>query len=171
MTAPDMNQVFKKRIYRSLADFMRDFWFPVRNRKRLRQLNERGLVAPAFRERLMIAVTAVNGCRYCSYFHARQALKTGVSAEEIRDLMSGVIAGCPEDEVVALAYAQHWAEADGHPSAEAVQRLQDVYGEENAHAIELVLRLIRLGNLMGNTWDYILYRATFGKWPGLASSI
>jgi hypothetical protein len=28
---------------------------------------------PAFRERLMLAVTVVNGCRYCSYFHARQA--------------------------------------------------------------------------------------------------
>ena len=26
-----------------------------------------------------------------------------------------------------------------------------------------MLRMIRMGNLLGNTWDYVLYRPTFGK--------
>ena len=39
----------------------------------------------------------------------------------------------------------------------------DVYGEEKAAAIHIVLRMIRRGNLMDNTADYILYRLTFGR--------
>jgi len=39
----------------------------------------------------MLAVTAANGCRYCSYFHARQALKNGVGQEEIDQLLTGDI--------------------------------------------------------------------------------
>lgn len=31
-----------------------------------------------FVERIMMAVTEVNGCRYCSYFHTRVALKAGI---------------------------------------------------------------------------------------------
>jgi hypothetical protein len=30
--------------------------------------------------------------------------------------------------------------------------------------IEVVLRVIRIGNLMGNTIDYVLYRVSFGRW-------
>lgn len=31
------------------------------------------------------------------------------------------------------------------------------YGDETARAIESVLRMIRIGNLLGNTFDYVLY--------------
>jgi len=50
----------------------------VKNRKRLKEIRSKGLISPAFWKRLMLAVTAANGCHYCSYFHARQALKNGV---------------------------------------------------------------------------------------------
>ena len=30
----------------------------------------------------MLAVTSVEGCRYCSYFHSKLALKGGISQEE-----------------------------------------------------------------------------------------
>jgi hypothetical protein len=29
--------------------------------------------------------------------------------------------------------------------------------------IHLILRMIRAGNLMGNSWDYILNRISFGR--------
>ncbi|MBN1369416.1 MAG: carboxymuconolactone decarboxylase family protein [Dehalococcoidaceae bacterium] len=154
---------FKKRIYRSARDFFKDLWFPVRNMNRLREITRKGLISPAFRERLMLAVTAVNGCRYCSYFHARQALKSGISPVEIRRLMSGDISDCPEEEAVAVIYAQHWAESNTHPAADAVQRMQQVYGVEKAEAINLVLRMIRMGNLLGNSWDYLLHCISFGR--------
>jgi hypothetical protein len=75
-----------------------------------------------------------------------------------------MFAGSPSEEVPALLYAQHWAEADGEPDQVVRQRLVEQYGEEAAAGIELVLRMIRMGNLLGNTWDYVLYRISFGRW-------
>ena len=165
-TLPMMS--FTKRTYKNFGEFLDDFTFPIRNRRRLSEVRKRGLVSPALQERLMMAVTAVNGCRYCSYFHAREALKTGIEPEEIRHLLAGSIAYCPDDEAVAVMYAQHWAESNAHPDSEAVERLRQTYGTEKADAIHLMLRLIRMGNLMGNTWDYFLHRISFGKWGGMA---
>jgi AhpD family alkylhydroperoxidase len=157
---------FKKRTYRSLRDVFADLWFPIRNRNRLRETSRKKLISPAFRERLMLAVTAVNGCRYCSYFHTRQALKSGITPEETRGLLAGEVANCPSDEVVAVVYAQHWAESDAHPDPETVQRLQQTYGPQETEAIHLILRMIRMANLLGNSWDYLLYRMSFGRKGG-----
>jgi len=111
----------------------------------------------------MLAVTAVNGCRYCSYFHTKQALKSGITSEEISNLLSGDVANCPQDEAVAVVYAQHWAESDAHPDPEAVKRLHQTYGPEKTEAIHSMLRMIRMGNLLGNSWDYLIYRISFGR--------
>ena len=157
---------FRKRTYKNLKELVKDLWFPVRNRKLLKEVMDKGSISSAFRERLMLAVTAVDGCRYCSYFHTRQALKSGITSAEISQLLSGDVDNCPEDEAVALIYAQHWAESDAHPDPEAVSKLQQTYGVERAEAIHLMLRMIRLGNLLGNSWDYLLYRISLGKWGG-----
>jgi AhpD family alkylhydroperoxidase len=157
---------FNKRTYNNPKELFRDLWFLIRNSKRLREVMKEGSISSALRERLMLAVTAVNGCRYCSYLHTRQALKSGVTPRQISQLLSGDVDNCPEDEAVAIVYAQHWAESDGHPDPEAVRRLQQIYGVEKAEAIHLVLRMIRLGNLLGNSWDYLLYRVSLGKWRG-----
>jgi AhpD family alkylhydroperoxidase len=154
---------FKKRTYRNPRDFVSDLWFPIRNRSRLREMTREGLISQAFRERLMLAVTAVNGCRYCSYFHSRQALKSGISSEEIRQLLAGDVVDCPQDEAVAVAYAQHWAESNAHPEPEAVERLQQTYGPGKAESVHLILRMIRMANLLGNSWDYLIYRISFGR--------
>jgi AhpD family alkylhydroperoxidase len=157
---------FNKRTYNSPKEFFSDLWFPIRNRGQLKQATSKGLISPAFRERLMLAVTAVDGCRYCSYFHAKQALKSGLTPEEINQLLSGDVDNCPEEESVAVIYAQHWAETDAQPDPEAVRKLRQTYGIEKTEAIHLMLRMIRLGNLLGNSWDYLLYRMSFGRWRG-----
>jgi len=138
--------------------------FPFRKSKQLREIKAKGLLSPGFRERLMLAVSAVEGCRYCSYFHAKQALKNGITPEEINRLLSRTVDNCPEDETVAVMYAQHWAESNAHPAPEAVIKLKQTYGIEKTDAIHLMLRMIRLGNLLGNSWDYLLYRMSFRKW-------
>jgi hypothetical protein len=66
--------------------------------------------------------------------------------------------------VPALLYAQHWAESDGTPDLETRKQIVEIYGEETTKSMELAMRMIRMGNLMGNTWDYILYRVSFGRW-------
>jgi len=155
---------FNKRTYVSLKDLLKDLIFPFRRRKQLREVKNKRLLSPAFRERLMLAVTAVERCRYCSYFHSKLALKGGIPQEEIGKLLSGDVQDCPEEEVIAILYAQHWAESNAHPDPEAVQKLQKIYGSERAEAIHLMLHMIRLGNLLGNTWDYLIFRVSFGKW-------
>jgi AhpD family alkylhydroperoxidase len=157
---------FHKRTYSSLKELIKDLALPFRKRKQLREVKTKGLLSPSFQERLMLAVTAVHGCRYCSYFHVKQALKSGITPEEINQLLSGTVDNCPEDESMAIIYAQHWAESDAHPDPEAVIKLQQTYGVEKTEAIHLMLRMIRLGNLLGNSWDYLLYRVSFGKWRG-----
>jgi AhpD family alkylhydroperoxidase len=154
---------FPKRTYKNPKEFLIDVWFALKNITRLKKLGKQKIVPPAFRERLMLAVTAVNGCRYCSYFHARQALKSGLSKTEVNGLLSGDVAGCPEDEAVAVIYAQHWAETNAHPDPEAIQRLRQTYGPEKSELIHLLLRMIRLANLSGNSWDYLMYRVSFGR--------
>jgi AhpD family alkylhydroperoxidase len=160
------NMKFKKRTYRNPRDVFSDLWFPIRNRSRLREITQKKLISPAFRERLMLAVTAVNGCRYCSYFHTKQALKSGITAEEISSLLSGDVANCPQGEAVAVIYAQHWAESNTHPEPEAVQILQQTYGCQKTEAIHLILRMIRMANLLGNSWDYLIYRMSLGRRGG-----
>jgi AhpD family alkylhydroperoxidase len=155
---------FKKRTYNSPKDFISDVLFPFKNRRKLQGVMGGTLISPSFRERLMLAVTAVNGCRYCSYFHTGEALKSGLSREEIGLLLSGESAACPPEEAPAVIYAQHWAESNACPDPIALQKLQEIYGIEKAAAIQIILRMIRIGNLSGNSWDYLLYRVSFGKW-------
>jgi AhpD family alkylhydroperoxidase len=118
---------------------------------------------PAFRERLMLVVTGVNQCRYCSYVHAREALAAGVSSEQIEALAAGAFGNSPAHEAPALLYAQHWAEANGRPDPEARRRVLERYGEQRVESIEAVLGMIRMGNLLGNTVDYVLYRVSLGR--------
>jgi len=66
-------------------------------------------ISKAFAERIMLAVSAVNGCRYCSYGHVRSALKYGVSSEEVDLLLRGEVGHVASDEVPALLFAQHYA--------------------------------------------------------------
>jgi AhpD family alkylhydroperoxidase len=162
---------FPRRIYRSPAELLADLGYILKRRRLIRPAFHQQL-SPAFRERLMLAVTGVNACRYCSYFHSREALRSGVSPEQLSGLLEGEIpAVVPPEEQVALLYAQHWAESNARPDAQAVQRLVESYGSEQTEAIHLALRMIRVGNLLGNSGDAVLYTLSFGRLgaPQLAS--
>jgi AhpD family alkylhydroperoxidase len=154
---------FRKRTYNGLGHMARDLAWPFRHRQELRRAMRGGRVSPQFRERLMLAVTAVNDCRYCDYYHARAALTAGLSDQEVAALRDGVVDEAPAEQVPALLYAQHWAETNGRPDPAARQRLLDTYGAEKTAAIETILRMIRVGNLLGNTTDYILFRLSGGR--------
>jgi AhpD family alkylhydroperoxidase len=106
----------------------------------------------AFRERLMLTVTAVNACRYCAAFHRRTAGRLGVPHEEAALLLEGEVAGPPR-EVPALLYARHWAEADARPDPAERARLLAGYAPEEIAQVEAAIRLIRIGNLAGNALD------------------
>lgn len=147
------------RRYTGVCPFLTDVAFVVRDRYRLR----RNSVSAAFRERLILTVTAVNQCRYCAYGHTRLARRAGVQPEEIESLLGGAVQDVPAREAPALLYARHWAERDAHPDPEARQALEQTYGPETAAAIDVVLGAIRIGNLTGNAFDALLCRASRGR--------
>ena len=152
-----------RRRYRHPRELAEDFRFIWKRRSMVRR-TMRDLVPAAFRERLMMVVTEVNGCRYCSYSHARLALSAGISPEELRQLLLGAIpTDTPQDELLALTYAQHWAETDAHPDPQVRKKLEANYGAESSEAIHIVLHMIRMGNLLGNLWDNWLSRLSFGR--------
>ena len=152
---------FNKRRYRSLGEFWTDLRFLFLGLNKIKSVR---IISPAFRERLMIAVTGVYGCIYCSWLHTGLALRTGIQREEIARLLSSSVETCPEDEHIALLYAQHWADSDANPQPQSTQRLVEIYGSEKAKAINLLLRMNRIGNLFGNSFDYLLYRISLGRW-------
>jgi AhpD family alkylhydroperoxidase len=123
----------------------------------------RGPVEETLRQRLWLAVTHVNDCRYCFWVHTRLALRSGVPADEVDALCSGRITKSPPDERPALRYARKWAEREGRPDPKSRARLAGTYGEEKASGIESVLQLIRWANLTGNTWDLVLHRVSGGR--------
>ena len=159
-------KIFKRqrRVYDNFGQFLEDTSFAIKNRKKIGLVMKGNLISPAFRERLMLTVTSVNNCRFCSYVHSKQALLSGLSREETEMLLKGVIDNCPEKEISALFYAQHWADTDANPDPKARHKLVETYGKDTVEVIELVLRVIRMGNLVGNTWDYFLYRLSFARW-------
>ncbi|MFC3017960.1 carboxymuconolactone decarboxylase family protein [Virgibacillus litoralis] len=102
-----------------------------------------------FSERIMLAVTEVNGCEVCSYAHTKIALEKGLSNKEIQMLLSGNVERVSPDEVVAIAFSQHYADTKGNPTRDSWNRLVDVYGTTKALEILTSIRTIMLGNVYG----------------------
>jgi AhpD family alkylhydroperoxidase len=157
---------FRKRTYKSLSGFLSDMRFLFENRRRISHVMRDKTTNPRMRERLMLAVTQVNECRFCSRFHSRLALTEGVSPEEIGALLQGETGACPSAEVTALLYARHWADTEGNTDPEARAVLVATYGQPVADDMELVLRIIKAGNYTGNTVDCFLHRVSGGRWGG-----
>jgi AhpD family alkylhydroperoxidase len=155
--------IFKKRVY-TMSGFFHDI-FAVLKQPGLALGVLWGIsLLPRFRERLFLAVIAVNGCRYCTYLHTRSALHSGLSRDDINRLLTGVIDNVPMEEAKALLYAQHWADNKGQPDAQARMDLIDAYGLKQTRMIEMALLLIQLGSLCGNSFDYCLFRVSGGRW-------
>ncbi len=90
------NDEFMKRLYkpkefkRLLADLMSSAGDTRRRPKDQR-------ISRQFSERIMMAVTEVNGCRYCSYFHTQVSLRAGLKKDEIRRILEGDFEGAPQE--------------------------------------------------------------------------
>lgn len=148
---------FRKRFH-TPRTFFHDLWNILVSMPGFLDTLRSGRVSRSFAEKIMIAVTRVNSCRYCAYFHVRMALREGVSPDEIAKLLALEVGGLPEDEAVALAFAQHWAETAGHPNPGAEHRFCEYYGPQVSADIYNWMRMISFGNLAGNNVDAFLSR-------------
>ena len=118
-------------------------------------LNAPGLIAsysrvgsaidPRTRERVILAVTEVNGCRYCAWIHGswQDFLGEGVNRADA--------------EQAVLTYARACAEA-GKPVDPSPLTAQ--LGSAGVQALRATVAQIEVSNLVGNTVDGLLARLT-----------
>ena len=107
------------------------------------------VVAESFIERIMLAVTEVNGCAVCSYAHTQLALNQGLSNEEIYALLSGDSRFIKPSESKAIFFAQHYAESAGVPDKRSYEAIEMEYGSLKAAIILAAIQLISAGNAYG----------------------
>jgi AhpD family alkylhydroperoxidase len=146
-------KIFTYRLYRE------DLGFIIKNVPRYIKAFKNKNIPKSFAEKIMLVVTAVNGCRYCAWFHAKRALDCGMNTDEIRELLGLQFhANASDHEIPALLYAQNFAETDRKPDSELSDKLVEFYGDATAGDIILYIRAIFFGNLTGNTFDAFLSR-------------
>lgn len=116
------------------------------------------LLSEHFIERIMLAVTEVNGCLYCSYAHTKMALEAGMSNEEIQNLLAGVNDDVPADEMSAILFSEHYAETRGQPTEKSWERMIEMYGQPEAKGILGAIRIMMFGNAAGVAWGSFVNR-------------
>jgi AhpD family alkylhydroperoxidase len=182
-----MNDPFRKRYLESPWRFFALLWRVHVAIFRAVLAGRGGRISRAFAERVNLAVSGVSECAFCSHLHARLALERGVGDEEVRAILGGDLEGCPAKEAPVLAYAVHWAESGGHPSAEARASAVERAGEAVVRRAEAVMAAVFLGNMCSNAvearragvrggfaaflafllaWPVAMVVKTWGRYPG-----
>ncbi len=116
------------------------------------------VISKPFGESVSLAISQVNGCKLCSYTHAKNALKAGMTEEEVEFLLSGGFDNAPKEQLEALLFAQHYADTNGYPDPDAKQKLLDTYGEEKINDIMSHILMMMLTNLHGNVMEAFTLR-------------
>ena len=83
----------------------------------LKSAKKKKLMNKNLKERIMLAVTEVNGCQLCSYVHTSIALNSGMSSENIKLILDGDTSNVPVDEAVAVLFSQEYANSKENPSS------------------------------------------------------
>lgn len=115
----------------------------------LKRNKKEQLIGEDFIERIMLAVTEVNGCAICSYAHTKMALESGFSIEEIESFFAGSDTYIKAEESIGILFAQNYADNQGNYSDEAYQTLLDYYGLEKSQIIIAATRAMMAGNVIG----------------------
>jgi AhpD family alkylhydroperoxidase len=123
MHAPSSGTPFRKRTFslplyaRSLAAMMTASPVLVRALFRPR-------ISRALREQVMLGVTSVSDCRYCSWGHTALALRNGVDLAALRQTLgSGSLSADSTADEVAILYARHVASEHGDADPRAGRAL------------------------------------------------
>ncbi len=114
---------------------------------------------PGFREELMLAVAKLNDCRYCTWGHHEWAHSAGVSEEELAHVENMDPEFFDRRKWVALSYVRAFVSGKfGSVPRELRKEMRDNYTAHEIKEIELVVRIMDLGNRGANTWDAMLSR-------------
>lgn len=117
-------------------------------------------------ERVMLAVTEVNGCPGCSWAHTRMALREGMTGQEISSMLSGSGEFVPPAEASGVLFAQHYADSRGHPDPETYDALVRASGPERARVVLAAAQVMLAGNIYGIPWSAFNSRLLGAPWVG-----
>jgi AhpD family alkylhydroperoxidase len=119
-------------------------------------------ISAALREKLFLAVSFINDCRYCKWGHTHWAMAKGVPVEVVNQIlghqMESLVAKNP-GEAAAILFAQHYAEQLDPFDPESIEDLRQYYSEAEVAEMLAYVRFITLANLTGNTVDAFLTEA------------
>ena len=157
-----MAQVFNKRVF-TMKEHIGIMKHAAKSLGLLMYVKKHKLFNKQFKERIMLAVTEVNGCELCSYVHTKISLSSGMNSSEIKELLNGIKDDVPEDELVAVLFAEYYATSHEMPEKEMVHRLIEEYGREKAKIICAILGMITLTNSMGISMGLFKERLMFNR--------
>ncbi len=156
---------FKKRIY-NYRSFKKDLIRITKNLPSLFKTFRARRISFSFAKKIFLAVSAVNGCTYCLWFHTKVALIGGMDPKEIKKILSIQLHKEIDDyEIMGIAYAKYYAETDENPDPDMTKRFYDFYGKERADDIMLYIQAVSFANLSGNTFDAFINRFKGEKVP------
>jgi AhpD family alkylhydroperoxidase len=155
---PHMPKTFAKRTF-TVPLLVRSFgalvlYMPIRWISLVKPATSRAL-----REKVILGVTSVNDCRWCSWLHSGIALKHGVNLDELQSLLSsGTFGAVDEREATAILFGQHFAETLRQPTPEARRALARQFTPWQRLEIMAWIHFIYFCNLAGNSADAWLAR-------------
>lgn len=130
-------------------------------------------ISGALREKIFLAVTSVNDCRYCKWGHSHWAMAQGVPLEEVNQILAHQIGSRQAEnpgEAAAILFAQHYAEHLDRVDPELIANLCKHYSEAETAEILAYVRFITLTNLTGNTLDSAFDRLRGGLLGGVVAA-
>lgn len=151
------NRVEYKRKY-NLCELYVAFVYLPRALVKLASNKRSKLVDKQFTERLMLAVTEVNGCAACSYAHTLMALRQGMSNEEINSFLEGDSKFTKPEEAKAIYFAQHYANSRGIPAKEAYEVVVNEYGSVKASIFLSAVQVMMAANMYGIPYSAFISR-------------
>jgi AhpD family alkylhydroperoxidase len=116
-------------------------------------------IDPGFREELMLAVSKLNDCRYCTWGHQEWAHLNGVSNEELAQVEQLDPKGFDRRKWLAISYVRALVKGDFRRVQPQLRRaMQHKYSPREIREIELIAKVMDIGNRGSNTWDALLSR-------------
>ncbi|HUN68429.1 MAG TPA: carboxymuconolactone decarboxylase family protein [Burkholderiales bacterium] len=96
--APEVRAVYDEIMQARGTDWVNNFWKALahdpallrRTWESVRQVMAPGALDPLVKEMIYVAVSATNGCEYCTYSHTAAARKKGMSEAMLMELMAVV---------------------------------------------------------------------------------
>ena len=96
--SPEVRAVYDDIMKTRGTDWVNNFWKALANRpaelkriwENVKQVMAPGALDPLLKEMVYVAVSATNGCEYCTYSHTAAARKKGMSNAMFMELMAVV---------------------------------------------------------------------------------